>query len=237
MSRESPTAAGGAEKDRTLATSGRPHDAVRVSRFHPARLIALGLILVGLGILVYPFLPLIRYELFRPEPSYPYATRLLNQEPGGTGSSGRLPNVSTRIPTTNRLVIPKIGVDMPIVEGPDERTLYRGSWRIPDSSTPPQGGNTVLTVHRFQYLAGPNTLALADRLTPDDTIIVYWKSPDGTMREYDYRIDRTYLVTPDHTEILENTAAPKLTVFTCAPMFSTKQRLILDAVPIEPPNS
>lgn len=197
---------------------------------HPARIVAIGLIVLGLAVLVYPFYPIIRYTIARPAPEYPYSTRLSDtREP-----SGKLPNVGNRLPTDNRLVIPKIGVDMAIVEGKDEQSLFKGSWRIPTSSTPDQGGNTVLTVHRFQYLAGPNTLALADRLDIGDTIIVYWKKTDGSIAEYDYRIEKTFLVTPDRVDILDNTASPMLTVFTCAPMFSTKYRLIIQALPIIP---
>jgi LPXTG-site transpeptidase (sortase) family protein len=197
---------------------------------HPARIIAVCLIILGLIILVYPFYPIIRYKIARPAPAYPYSTRL--NEPDR--ASGRLPNVDNRLPTDNRLVIPKIGVDIAIIEGEDERSLFKGSWRIPTSSTPDQGGNTVLTVHRFQYLAGPNTLALADQLTTGDTIIVYWKQADGKMVEYDYRIEKTFLVTPDRVDIMDNTVSPRLTLFTCAPMFSTKNRLVIQVSPIIP---
>lgn len=123
---------------------------------------------------------------------------------------------------------------MPIVEGKDESSLFRGSWRIPSTSTPDQGGNTVLTVHRFQYLVGPNTLALADQLTTGDTIIVYWKQSSDKIVEYDYKIERTFLVTPDRVDILDNSPDPMLTLFTCAPMFSTKNRLVIQALPIIP---
>lgn len=190
------------------------------------------MIALGLAILIYPWLPLIRYELFHPAPVYPYQTKLSqlpSSDPLKPGA--QLPEVNERQPTESRLVIPKIGVNIKIVEGGDESVLFRGSWHIPNTSTPPLGGNTVLTVHRFQYLAGPNTLALADKLEVGDVIIVYWKTGDS-VTEYDYRITETKLVRPDQVEILDNAPTPRLTVFTCAPMFSTKQRLVLIAEPI-----
>ncbi len=199
-------------------------------RIHPIKLAASGLIVLGVLVLLYPFLPILRYELLKPEPEFPYFTQLPSTT---TAPSGRLPKIGSALPKENRLVIPRIGVDMPIVEGENEDSLFRGSWRLPNTSTPDRGGNTVLTVHRFQYLAGPNTLALADRLSAGDMIIVYWKT-DGVMKEYDFEIAETRLVTPDQTEILNPSVEPKLTLFTCAPMFSTSHRLVIDGRPFTP---
>ena len=210
-----------------------PSNRNKPSRDRKIRGGAIALIALGAAILVYPFLPLLRYELFHPAPVYPYQTKLSNLATGDPLKPvSQLPDVKERQPTDSRLVIPKIGVNIKIVEGGDESALYRGSWHIPNTSTPPQGGNTVLTVHRFQYLAGPNTLALADKLEVGDVIIVYWKTGADTVTEYDYRITETKLVQPNQVEILNNTPTPRLTVFTCAPMFSTKQRLVLIAEPI-----
>jgi LPXTG-site transpeptidase (sortase) family protein len=216
----------------TPTNGGLQVPTTRPRRFpvHPAKLLAIGLILFGLAILVYPFYPMLRYRLVRPAPRYPYQTQLPSSV---TESNGHLPAIGNTLPSESRLVIPKIGVDMPIVEGPDERSLFRGSWRLPQTSTPDQGGNTVLTVHRFQYLAGPNTLALADKLEAGDMVLVYWKTDSG-IQEYDYQIERTFLVTPDQTEILQNTPEPQLTLFTCAPMFSTSHRLVIEGRPIAP---
>ncbi|MFH2097272.1 MAG: sortase [bacterium] len=198
---------------------------------------AITLIIIGAVILIYPFVPIIRYEIFQPDPVYPYATLLTNTEQTDNLEipTEHLPSIENKLPDASRLVIPKIGVNMPIVEGENEKALFRGSWRVPETSTPDNGGNTVLTVHRFQYLAGPNTLALADRLEVGDLIIVYWKSADDTITEFDYRISKTYLVEPNQVEILDNTVETKLTLFTCAPMFSTKNRLVIEGSPIENP--
>lgn len=183
-------------------------------------------IVFGVTIVAIPFSPWILYHALKPEPVYPYPTKL-----AGTEFLPELPDAErTRtavIPSDNRLVIPKIGVDNQIVEGNDDRSLYRGIWHYPTSSTPDRGGNTVLTGHRFQYLAGPRTLYLLDQTKVGDIIIVYWK---GT--EYDYIIKERKIVNPSAVEILSNTDNPQLTLFTCTPLFSTKQRLVLIADPI-----
>lgn len=196
----------------------------RRSRWSVLRLpLSIAAIVIGLVILAIPFSPWILYETLKPEPVYPYPTQL-----AGTSVLPEVPDVKKpEKPKGNRLVIPKIGVDVEIVEGKDERALSRGIWHIPDTSVPDRGGNTVLTGHRFQYLSGPKTLYLLDRMQKDDIIIVYWKG-----KEYDYRVKSRKVVNPDAVEILDDTKNPQLTIFTCTPIFSTKQRLVLFAEPL-----
>lgn len=189
----------------------------------PRRGLGLALIVIGLVLLGYPFFPWVRYAVLRPKPAVPYTTKL--------AGTSYLPVAGPREPTKpqgNRLVIPKIGVDVPIVEGPTETALWRGVWRIPGTSSPDKGGNTVLSGHRFQYRP-PNssTLYLLDRLQNGDPIIVYWND-----QEYDYVVRERRVVNPDAVEILAPTDKPQLTIFTCTPLFTTKQRLVLIAEPI-----
>lgn len=186
-------------------------------------------LILGLVIIALPFAPWIIFHSLQPAPSLPYQTQL-------AGRSDLLPNIKPKDreqnaqkpkPTGNRLVIPKIGVDVNIVEGQNEKALWQGIWRYPSGSTPDQGSNTILTGHRFQYLAGPRTLYLLDQMQVNDVIIVYWSG-----QEYDYRVTSRKIVNPDAVEILDATKEPRLTVFTCTPVFSTKQRLVLFADPI-----
>ncbi len=187
-------------------------------------ILSLSAIVLGLIILAIPFEPWIVYHTFKPAPSYPYPTKL-----SGTKYLPTIPDITktVAIPNDNRLVIPKIGVDNLIIEGANEQSLWRGIWRFPTSSTPDLGGNTVLTGHRFQYLAGPHTLYLLDQMAVGDVVIVYWKG-----KEYDYAIRERRIVNPDQVSILDNTPNAQLTIFTCTPLFTTKQRLVLIADPI-----
>lgn len=198
-------------------------DVTRHKRRKRRPIISILCIAIGAAIILIPFTPWIRYWLLRPEPRYPYPTKL-----AGTPLLPIVPDTKQNvIPRDNRLVIPKIGVDYEIVEGPDEKTLDRGIWRIPQTSTPDQGSNTVLTGHRFRYLSGPKTLYLLDQMNVGDIVIVYWQG-----KEYDYEVVERRIVNPDAVEILENTSFPQLIIFTCTPLFSTKQRLVLFAKPV-----
>lgn len=216
------------------------------------------MMVIGAALLIYPFTPMIRYAIAKPQPVTPYETRLTSlQTPlivSATTDETETPAVQPTAPqpssspvvvkpgtvvrpkskavkpkpADNRLVIPKIGVDVAIVEGKDqEAALNKGIWHIPNTSTPDRGGNTVLSGHRFRYLSGPKTLYLLDKLKKGDPIIIYWKG-----KEYDYAVVMAKIVKPNQVGILDNTKRPQLTIFTCSPLFSTKERLVLIAKPI-----
>ncbi|MBI2984670.1 MAG: class E sortase [Candidatus Kerfeldbacteria bacterium] len=185
------------------------------------------LILIGTVIVAYPFIPAIRFALLKPSPVLPYTTKLTDRPAGQTALAAlpSLPVVKNKpVPSGNRIVIPSIGVDMPILEGPTQRVLDRGGiWHIPNTSDPIRGGNMVLSGHRWQYLPpSSTTLYLLDKVKDGEPIIVYWQG-----QEYDYRVASRDVVSPDRVEILNDTPQPKLTIFTCTPLFSTKQRLVL----------
>ncbi|MEK7639612.1 MAG: sortase [Patescibacteria group bacterium] len=218
-----------------------------------------GFLLIGIGLVVlsYPLWPIIRYQVAGPvstpeEPVFPYESNLITADgtiavPTTNGEGIQiLTNVrqalNVPLPTTkrvkarvvnrvrppdNRLVIPKIGVNLPIVEGQEsEAALWKGAWRIADSSTPKIGGNTVLSAHRFRYRPPSNlTLYLLDKLQPGDIMIIYWQG-----KEYDYRVTERKIVPRDNTDIAEPTLTDQLTVFTCHPLFSTKERLVVIGV-------
>lgn len=188
--------------------------------------IAVGMIIVGGFIISYPFFPKLEFALSKKTSVFPYETRL-STSAGVTNAvtlTGLPETQNKPAPKDNRLVIPSIGVNMPILEGPDEKVLDRGGiWHIPNTSDPSKGSNTVLSGHRWQYLPpSSRTLYLLDKVTVGEPVIVYWRG-----QEFDYRISRTAVVDPSHTEILNGTANPQLTIFTCTPLFSTKQRLVL----------
>lgn len=185
------------------------------------------LMLLGAGIVSYPLWPALGFALKKPVPTFPYQTNIQNVSGGSAalGELAQLPVIGNKpIPQENRILIPSIGIDMQIFEGPNEKTLDKGGiWHIPNTSTPAQGGNTVVSGHRWQYLPPSNsTLYLLDKVQDGEPVIVYWQG-----KEYDYRISGREVVDPSRVEILENTPEPRLTIFTCTPLYSTKQRLVL----------
>jgi sortase A len=103
--------------------------------------------------------------------------------------------------------------------------LSQGAWRLPETSTPDLGSNTVISGHRYKYLPPNNlTFYLLDKLAAGDIINVVWKN-----KEYDYRVRESKIVPPTQISILDPTEEPILTLFTCDPIFSEKNRLVVTA--------
>jgi len=129
----------------------------------------------------------------------------------------------------NRVIIPAIKVDMPIVIGDNgERALLKGAWLIPGTSTFDKGGNSVLSCHRYLYTKGPRTCFNLDKLKEGDAIIVQWNG-----KQYHYKIRMGKVVSPKEVSILNNTRESILTIFTCTPVFTSKNRLYFIADLVE----
>lgn len=121
------------------------------------------------------------------------------------------------------LLIPKIEVASPIYEGSSEGTLKKGIWRVPNSSNPALGSNTVLTAHRFQYTFGPQTFYHLDKLVVGDRMYVYWQG-----KEYMYEVSETFAVSDTTVEIEQPTDERILTLYTCE-LFDMSKRLVVKA--------
>ncbi|MFZ5559876.1 MAG: sortase [Patescibacteria group bacterium] len=124
----------------------------------------------------------------------------------------------------NLLIIPKIGVKIPIVEGEDEKSsLDKGAWRLPETSTPDKGSNTVLSGHRWKYRPpSEKTFYLLDKLEIGDSFRVYWEG-----KKYEYKVTSIAVVLPTDVDILNPTQTPVVTLITCTPLFSTAKRLVV----------
>jgi len=176
------------------------------------------LIVAALVALSYPFWPLISYQ----EPELVLAEE---NDQLGLGTGSKLESVVKSEVVGDYLIIPKIGVEIPIVPGEDESALDRGAWLMPESSTPDKIGNTILAGHRFKYKPPyKETFYLLDKLSQGDLVRVIWQG-----KEYRYRVVSSQIVDPETVEVLEQTETPTITLITCHPLFSDKQRLIVKA--------
>ena len=126
---------------------------------------------------------------------------------------------------TPRLFIDTLGVNMPIVEGKTEKVLLKGAWRNPYGSTPDKGGNTVLFGHRWlNKPPHPETFYDLDKLKAGDTFAVDWQG-----KRYTYKVTETLVVNPKDVWVLKQTNKPTVTLITCTPLYTTKQRLVIRA--------
>lgn len=127
----------------------------------------------------------------------------------------------------NSLVVSSIFVNGEIFEGYDEKTLKQGLWRIPHSSTPDKGGNTVIVAHRYLFTSGPNTFYHLDKVKVGDTFQIFWQG-----RQYSYQVYSVEIVGPERVDIEDDTAEPIVTLYTCTPLWTSLNRLVVRGRPI-----
>ncbi len=166
-----------------------------------------------------PVLPQVSYWYHKKATSsvagLPYKTNEVGQEDLNTKRK--------EIPKDNRVVIPSLALDEKIFEGADPNTVHKGVWARPNTSTPIKGSNTVLVGHRFTY-NGPATFYHLDKVIVGDRILVYWQG-----KEYNYGVKSIKTVPATATEVENATSTPTLTLYTCTPLWSAKDRLVITA--------
>lgn len=167
----------------------------------------------GLYVLLVTFSPALPIPVIN---ELPNVAKLLEQPAGSNG---------------DRLYIPKISVDVPIVQGQTDDALEKGAWhRLPQNGSPTSGGNFVLSAHRFRMGWTPGQTRINSpfynmhQLQPGDELVV-----DFAGKRYTYTVNRTYEVPPTATEIELRTPNPQLTLYTCD--LRGQMRLVVEASP------
>lgn len=165
--------------------------------------------LAALYIFVLPFMPAVSWWVKHDAP-------LVGAQAPAVLSS------TDSIPADNTLVIPKIDLRTGI-HGGSITSLNKGAWHIPDSGEPDLGGNTVIAGHRFTY-SGSAVFYNLDKVQKSDMVYVYWEG-----KRYEYIIEAINVVPPTDTSLVAPTHSPILTIYTCTPVWSAKDRLVITA--------
>ena len=123
--------------------------------------------------------------------------------------------------------IPKLDLEKAVIEGVGVEDLKKGPGHYPTTPMPGQAGNAAIAGHRTTYGAPFFRL---DELTTGDEISVATR--EG---EFQYRVTESRIVRPDQNEVLDNTSDNRLTLTTCNPRYSARQRLIVTAALVGAP--
>ncbi len=131
-------------------------------------------------------------------------------------STTKILSNATYKPSEDRLYIPAIDINLPYSAG-NETVMEKGAWwRVPENGNPRDGGNFVLSAHRFVMGLTPQRTLLKspfyniDKLKVEDKIIV-----DFAGKRYEYAIRKISSVKPDAVEIEARTELPQLTLYSC----------------------
>lgn len=152
-------------------------------------------------------------------------SRPVVESPPGTAAPPDEPEpVHTDPPLAIR--IPVIEVDQAVVEGVGRSDLRNGPGHYPGTALPGQPGNMVISGHRTTYTKPFHDL---DLLVTGDSVFV-----DTASGTFEYVVVESWVVEPDNVTPLAATAEPALTLTTCTPKGSARQRLIVRALLVDP---
>ncbi|HEY6304538.1 MAG TPA: class D sortase [Terriglobales bacterium] len=119
------------------------------------------------------------------------------------------------------LRIPKIHVEVPVLEGTDDLSLNRGVGHVAGTARPGENGNVAIAGHRDGFFRGLKDVGLGDTIemvTP--------------RRTETYVIRHITIVDPNDVSVLRPTPRASLTLVTCYPFYflgSAPKRYIVQA--------
>jgi sortase A len=163
------------------------------------RFVSLGLILLGIGLLTYV---VGSYTLmYREQNSLMREWEEQNARPVSSYDAAALSDSLTR------LSIPKIHLDVVIMEGTSHQTLALGPGHLKNTAAPGEPGNAVIAAHRDTYFRK------LYQLKPGDDIYV-----QRAGRKYHYVVNAKRVVLPTDLSVLDSGGDSRLTLITCYPV-------------------
>jgi sortase A len=106
------------------------------------------------------------------------------------------------------LRIPKIGLEVAVLDGTDDLTLNRGVGHIEDTAKPGETGNVGIAGHRDGFFRGLKDIAKGDTMEIETLA--------GTDT---YRITGIWIVKPEDVQVLDPTPEPSVTLVACYPFY------------------
>lgn len=118
------------------------------------------------------------------------------------------PAPTPAVDSLTRLVIPKIHLDVVVVEGTSRHQLLVGPGHIENTAAPGDSGNAVITGHRDTFFRHIFELSKGD--------IVELRRNGGL---YQYEVTGKKIVDPSDVSVIQPTQDAQLTLITCYPTY------------------
>lgn len=119
------------------------------------------------------------------------------------------------------LRIPRIHVEVPVLEGTDDLSLNRGVGHVAGTANPGESGNVAIAGHRDGFFRALKEVRLGDSI-----------EVDALGRTEIYTIERISIVDPSDVSVLKAGPQRSLTLITCYPFYfvgSAPKRYIVQA--------
>jgi sortase A len=119
----------------------------------------------------------------------------------------------------NRIQIPAIEVDAPVVQGDGWEQLKKGIGQHNGSANPGEKSNAVFTAHNDVF---GEIFRDLDQLKPGDQVIVY-----TSQRSYTYIVTGTKIVEETQVEVMDPTSQATVTLISCYPYLVDNKRIVV----------
>ncbi len=119
----------------------------------------------------------------------------------------------------NRIQIPSIGIDAPVVQGDGWEQLKKGVGQRIGTVNPGDQGNVVLSAHNDIF---GEIFRFLDQLEPGDEIVLY-----TSQRAYVYSVTRRKVVEPADVSVMDPTTEATITLISCYPYLVDDQRIVV----------
>ncbi len=120
-----------------------------------------------------------------------------------------------------RIVIPGLGVDAPVVEGDDWESLKKGAGHHIGSVNPGERGNCIISAHNDIY--GEIFRDLPELKVGDEVRV------DTQTQSYRYVVQQTRIIEPTEVSVMAPTRSSVLTLISCYPYAVDTHRIVVIA--------
>lgn len=176
-----------------------------------ARMLAGTLVVtLGIGLVLYPTISDLRYALVQKGLE-------ASAQAQAAGRSG----IALPAGTVAKLVIRKIGLRAYVFPGTSQDMLAKGPGHYEETVLPGEKGNSGIAAHRTMH---GHAFRRLDELAIGDKIVTYTRA-----RKAVYRVFETKRVDPSDVSVIARTRDSRLTLTTCNPVGSARQRLAVVA--------
>ncbi len=141
--------------------------------------------------------------------------------------------------TSSKLIIPKLGVTAPVIDEPSiqesdiQNSRKKGVIHYANTAYPGQKGNVVI----FGHSSGPLwqggdykfIFTRLNALSIGSTILLTYNGI-----QYSYQVTDSVIVSPTDFSVVQKTNEPQLTLITCTPVGTSRDRLVVRARQISP---
>lgn len=170
------------------------------------------LVMAGSSAIFYPLFTDLRYE---------WDQSMMAAEAAGAAAVNGQGGIALPKDAVARLAIPNIGLTAYVMEGTGSDILDKAPGHYPETPLPGENGNAAIAGHRTMH---GHPFRRVDELDAGDLIITWTAS-----RKAVYRVTETKVVDPAMVGVVAPTDDSRLTLTTCHPVGSARQRLVVVA--------